>query len=117
MPVLASSASYPSLAGRTAFVSGGGSGIGAVIVTRLVQQGCRVAFCDVADKPSRALAESLSPAQVRYHACDVRDIRALRAVLAAVASEWGPIRVLVNNAARDDRHKVEDVTPEYWDNA
>lgn len=110
-------ASYPSLAGRTAFVSGGGSGIGAVIVTRLAQQGCNVAFCDVADEPSQALASSLAPAKVRYYACDVRDVAALRKVLAAVASEWGPITVLVNNAARDDRHKIEDVTPEYWDNA
>jgi len=110
-------ASYPSLAGRTAFVSGGGSGIGAVIVTRLAQQGCKLAFCDVADEPSKALASSLAPATVRYHPCDVRDVAALRKVLAAVASEWGPITVLVNNAARDDRHKIEDVTTEYWDNA
>jgi len=117
MALLSSAASYPSLAGRIAFVSGGGSGIGAVIVMRLAQQGCKVAFCDVADKPSQALVESVLPAHVRYHACDVRDIPALRAVLAAVAAEWGPIQVLVNNAARDDRHRVEDVTPEYWDNA
>src|SRR5215831_14031122 len=117
MAALPPAASYPSLAGRTAFVSGGGSGIGAVIVTRLAQQSCKVAFCDIADEPSKALASSLAPAQVRYHACDVRDVAALRRVLAAVASEWGPIRVLVNNAARDDRHKVEEVTPAYWDNA
>lgn len=110
-------ASYPSLAGRTAFVSGGGSGIGAAIVTRLAQQGCKLAFCDVADEPSKALASSLAPAKVRYYACDVRDVAALRKVLAEVASEWGPIRVLINNAARDDRHEIEDVTPEYWDNA
>jgi len=110
-------ASYPSLAGRTAFVSGGGSGIGAAIVARLAQQGCKVAFCDLADEPSQALAASLAPAAVRYHRCDVRDVAALRNVLAAVASEWGPITVLVNNAARDDRHTVESVTPEYWENA
>ena len=110
-------ASYPSLAGRTAFVSGGGSGIGADIVTRLAQQGCKVAFCDLADEPSQVLVASLAPAKVSYRHCDVRDIDALRAVLAAVASDWGPITVLVNNAARDDRHSVESVTPEYWDNA
>jgi len=113
----ASFASYPSLAGRTAFVSGGGSGIGAVIVRRLAEQGCKVAFCDVADAPSQALVASLAPAAVRYDRCDVRDIAALRAVLAAVAGPWGPITVLVNNAARDDRHTIESVTPEYWDNA
>ena len=117
MAALANAASYPSLAGRTAFVSGGGSGIGAVIVTRLAQQGCKVAFCDVADAPSQALLAKLAPATARYHRCDVRDIAALRAVLAAVEKEWGALAVLVNNAARDDRHALESVTPEYWDDA
>ncbi|HSS71474.1 MAG TPA: SDR family oxidoreductase [Casimicrobiaceae bacterium] len=117
MVALANPASYPSLAGRIAFVSGGGSGIGAFIVTRLAQQGCKVAFCDVADEASQALVAKLAPAAVRYHRCDVRDIAALRAVLAAVEKDWGPITVLVNNAARDDRHALESVTPEYWDDA
>jgi NAD(P)-dependent dehydrogenase (short-subunit alcohol dehydrogenase family) len=117
MAALPPAASYPSLAGRTAFVSGGGSGIGAVIVARLAQQRCNVAFCDVSDAPSRALVVSLAPAPVRYHPCDVRDVAALRAVLAAIDSEWGAVTVLVNNASRDDRHAVEDVTPEYWDDA
>ena len=117
MPALAHAASYPSLAGRTAFVSGGGSGIGAVIVARLAQQGCRVAFCDLADAPAQALAAELAPAPVRYHRCDVRDVGALRAVLAAVAGEWGTVTVLVNNASRDDRHAIAEVTPDYWDDA
>ena len=108
-------AAYPSLAGRTVFISGGGSGIGAFIVERFVQQGSRVAFCDVADEPAQALVKRLVPAPVRYHRCDVRDIAALRATLADIATEWGPITVLVNNAARDDRHAIESVTPEYWD--
>ena len=112
MAALPPAASYPSLAGRTAFVSGGGSGIGAFIVTRLAQQGCNVAFCDVSDAPSRALVASLAPAPVRYYPCDVRDVAALRAVLAAIDGEWGAVTVLVNNASRDDRHAVEDVTPE-----
>ena len=117
MVALANPASYPSLAGRIAFVSGGGSGIGAFIVTRLAEQGCKVAFCDVADAPSQALVAKLAPAVVRYNRCDVRDIAALRAVLTTVEKEWGPITVLVNNAARDDRHALESVTPEYWDDA
>ena len=89
MAVLADAASYPSLAGRIAFVSGGGSGIGAFIVTRLAEQGCKVAFCDVADVPSQALVAKLAPAVVRYHRCDVRDIAALRDVLAAVEKRMG----------------------------
>ncbi|OLC65318.1 MAG: 3-oxoacyl-ACP reductase [Betaproteobacteria bacterium 13_1_40CM_4_64_4] len=108
-------AGYPSLAGRTIFVSGGGSGIGACIVERFAQQGSRVAFCDVADEPAQALVARLEPASVRYRHCDVRDIAALRATLSGVETEWGPVTVLVNNAARDDRHALESVTPEYWD--
>jgi NAD(P)-dependent dehydrogenase (short-subunit alcohol dehydrogenase family) len=108
-------AGYPSLAGRTVFVSGGGSGIGAFIVERFTQQGSRVAFCDVADEPAQALVARLAPGPVRYRRCDVRDIAALRATLAGIEAEWGPITVLVNNAARDDRHAHESVTPEYWD--
>ena len=110
-----SMATYPSLAGRVVFISGGASGIGADIVARFAQQGSRVAFCDIADEPSHALVTRLAPATVRYDACDVRDIAALRSLLSAVEREWGPITVLVNNAARDDRHRIEDVTLEYWD--
>src|SRR5436853_3291 len=93
-------AGYPSLAGRTIFISGGGSGIGACIVERFAQQGSRVAFCDVADEPAQALVARLAPAPVRYGHCDVRDIAALRATLSGIETEWGPITVLVNNAAR-----------------
>ena len=76
-PVRGSMAGYPSLAGRTIFISGGGSGIGACIVERFAQQGSRVAFCDVADEPAQALVARLAPASVRYGHCDVRDIAEL----------------------------------------
>jgi NAD(P)-dependent dehydrogenase (short-subunit alcohol dehydrogenase family) len=115
MPASSATASYTSLAGRIVFVSGGGSGIGADLVRRFAEQGCLVAFCDIADGPSRELAARLGPAPVRYYHCDLRDIAALRASLAAVEGEFGPVTVLVNNAALDDRHKLEEVTPEYWD--
>ena len=107
-------ATYSSLAGRTVFVSGGGSGIGAALVRAFAAQGCNVGFVDVADEPSRALADALG-ARVRYFRCDVRDVAALRDALSAAADELGTIGVLVNNAARDDRHEVMDVTPDYWD--
>ena len=106
---------YPDLVGRTVFVSGGGSGIGAAFVARFVEQGCRVAFVDIADAPSQALAGQLGAQLVRYSHCDVRDIAALQTTIAEVQRDWGPIRVLINNAARDDRHKLADVTPAYWD--
>jgi NAD(P)-dependent dehydrogenase (short-subunit alcohol dehydrogenase family) len=108
-------ASYPSLADRTVFVSGGGSGIGAAIVARFAAPGSRGAFCDIADEPAQALVSRLAPARVGYHRCDVRDVAALRATIAAVEAELGSVTILVNNAASDDRHTLEDVTPEYWD--
>ena len=119
MPGSGATAHYPDLAGRTVFISGGGSGIGAAFVRAFAAQGANVAFIDIADAPSEALVRELGSAvraSVRYWRCDVRDIAALRTSIAAASSAFGPIRVLVNNAARDDRHKLEDVTPEYWDN-
>ena len=107
-------ARYGDLAGRTVFVSGGGSGIGAAFVRAFAGQGASVAFIDIADAPSQALAGELGPA-VRYWRCDVRDIPALKAAIAEAGAAFGPIRVLINNAARDDRHKFDDVTPDYWD--
>ncbi|HXX84864.1 MAG TPA: SDR family oxidoreductase [Casimicrobiaceae bacterium] len=115
MATKSTAAKYPSLVDRTVFVSGGGSGIGAAIVSRFAEQGSRVAFCDIADEPSQTLVARLAPAPVRYHRCDLRDVAALRATIAAVEAELGSVTILVNNAARDDRHKMEEVTPEYWD--
>jgi NAD(P)-dependent dehydrogenase (short-subunit alcohol dehydrogenase family) len=111
----APTASYPSLAGRVVFVSGGGSGIGADIVAHFAAQGARVAFCDIAEEPARALAARLSSSAVRFAPCDVRDLGALRAVLQGIEHDWGAVGVLVNNAARDDRKSVAEVTPEFWD--
>ena len=114
MPTGPTDARYPDLAGRTVFVSGGGSGIGAAFVRAFAGQGARVAFVDIAEAPSQALAAALGPS-VRFWRCDVRDIAALRSAIAEAGEAFGPIRVLVNNAARDDRHKFDAVTPEYWD--
>jgi NAD(P)-dependent dehydrogenase (short-subunit alcohol dehydrogenase family) len=114
MPTGATDARYPDLAGRTVFVSGGGSGIGAAFVRAFAGQGARVAFIDIADESSQALTAELGPL-VRFWRCDVRDIAALRSAIAEAGEAFGAIRVLVNNAARDDRHKFDEVTPEYWD--
>ncbi len=103
---------YPSLQGRSAFVSGGGSGIGASIVEHLAQQGARVAFVDIDDAASAEVAKKTG---ALYRRCDIRDVAAYQSVLDEVAAVHGPITVLVNNAARDDRHRLEDVTPSFWD--
>lgn len=111
-------AHYPSLRGRPVLITGGGSGIGATLVARFAAQGARVAFVDIADEPSRRLVADLAAegheAPLYMH-CDLRDIEALRRAIGDATRHFGAIRVLVNNAARDDRHALEQVTPEYWD--
>ncbi len=112
-------ATYPSLTDRVVFVTGGGSGIGAAIVTAFAANGSRVAFADIDVEASEALVRELSGAhhQPLFIACDLTDIAALRAAIDRVRQEAGPMSVLVNNAANDERHEVDDVTPEYWDRA
>ena len=111
-------ARYPSLEGKNVFITGGGTGIGASIVTAFAEQGAQVAFVDVAENESRQLADELKAtigAKVWWRTCDVRDIAALQAATADAAQALGDFSVLVNNVARDDRHTLESVTPEYWD--
>ena len=111
-------ARYPSLEGKNVFITGGGTGIGASIVTAFAEQGAHVAFVDIAENESRQLAEELVAtigAKVWWRTCDVRDIAALQAATADAAQALGDFSVLVNNVARDDRHTLESVTPEYWD--
>jgi NAD(P)-dependent dehydrogenase (short-subunit alcohol dehydrogenase family) len=111
-------ASYPSLRGRCVLVTGGAAGIGAAMVERFALQGARVAFCDLAVKEAEALVESLRDRNVpvpSFWRCDLTDIAALRATFAEIEASLGPIQVLVNNAANDDRHRSVEMTPEYWD--
>jgi NAD(P)-dependent dehydrogenase (short-subunit alcohol dehydrogenase family) len=112
-----SKAVYPSLKGKLVVITGGGSGIGAGMTEAFARQGARVVFLDYADPESRQLEDRLSllfPAPVYRH-CDLTDIAALKTCLAEVAASHGPVEVLINNAANDDRHKLAEVTPEYWD--
>jgi NAD(P)-dependent dehydrogenase (short-subunit alcohol dehydrogenase family) len=111
-------ARYGSLEGRSVFVSGGGSGIGASIVEHFCAQGSKVGFCDIDTAASTALVEAIVArrhARPHFAPCDIRDIGQLRLAIAEAARINGPITVLVNNAARDDRHAFDGVTPEYWD--
>jgi D-xylose 1-dehydrogenase len=115
--VSASMAIYPSLAGRVACVTGGASGIGASIVQAFADQKVHVGFVDVDEKSAAQVLESVSGrgAKCHFEPCDVRDIDALRRAIDKIRAALGPITILVNNAARDDRHVTEEVTPEYWD--
>ena len=110
-------ATYPSLAGRVAFITGGASGIGADIVRAFAQQGAKVAFVDILDGEAEALVAELvdAPHQPLYFHCDLLDIDALKAAVSQIGKELGPIAILVNNAANDERHKIDEVTVDYWD--
>lgn len=110
-------ATYPSLAGRVALITGGASGIGADIVRAFAANHARVAFIDIQDEAGEALARELagSTHPPLYLHCDLTDIAALRATIAEVRHRLGPVAALVNNAANDDRHAFDAVTVEYWD--
>jgi NAD(P)-dependent dehydrogenase (short-subunit alcohol dehydrogenase family) len=111
-------ATYPSLQGRTVLVTGGATGIGESIVTEFARQGSRVAFLDIQDEPANELITSLTaegcPSPIYIH-CDITDIPALKHSVNEVIAKLGPIDVLVNNAANDQRHAIDEVTPEFWD--
>ena len=98
---------HPSLKGRAVFISGGSSGIGAELVRAFAAQGCSVAFCGTKPAGGDPLIAELTQAGHAapwYQVCDVRDISALQTLLSSVGEKFGAIRVLVNNAGRDDRH-------------
>jgi len=105
---------YPSLAGKTVVITGGGSGIGEVMVEGFARQKSRVFFLDVADDASKALVARLGNG-VQFLNTDVTNLDALRTSIAGIEAKAGPVAVLVNNAANDDRHRFEEVTPAYWE--
>ena len=115
---MSSFASYPSLKDRAVFVSGGGSGIGASIVEHFAAQGAKVGFVDIDEAASKALGAKIAAAghlAPLFAKCDVREIASYQATITDMAGRLGPFTVLVNNAARDDRHSIEDVTTAFWD--
>lgn len=113
-------ARYPSLAGQVVFISGGASGIGEGLVRAFVAQGARVAFVDLAQAAGHAIEVELNagqpgPGRCLFQVCDVTDTAALRAAIAQARAALGPMGVLVNNAANDARHRLEELTPELFE--
>lgn len=106
-------ARYDSLSGKNVIVTGGASGIGESMVRAFAGQGARVGVLDLDGEAGARLAAELGAA-VHFETVDLRDIAALRDAIAKTRGALGPIGILVNNAARDDRHSIDDVTPEFW---
>jgi len=109
-------ATFHDLAGRSVFITGGGSGIGAALTEGFVAQGAQVAFVQRSDASDFAAGigarHGLTPL---FIACDLTDVAALRTAMAQAAQAHGPITVLVNNAANDQRHAIEGYTVADWD--
>jgi NAD(P)-dependent dehydrogenase (short-subunit alcohol dehydrogenase family) len=111
-------ARYPSLEGRAVLVTGGATGIGESIVAHFARQGARVAFFDIQDGAAKRLVYALAAEgypKPRYIHCDLTDVEALRRAVYEAVAALGTVDVLVNNAANDQRHTIEEVTPEFWE--
>lgn len=112
-------ATYPSLEGRSVFITGGASGIGEDMVHQFVSQGAKVAFLDIETELGEALVERCAreepPHVPVFMDCDVTDVEALQAAVERAATLFGGLHTLVNNAASDDRHYWDEVSPAYWD--
>jgi NAD(P)-dependent dehydrogenase (short-subunit alcohol dehydrogenase family) len=109
---------YPTLRDRAVLITGGATGIGESLVRHFAHQGSRVAFLDIQDEPAHHLVDALKaegcPAPL-YIPCDLTNIPALQTAIQQALSSLGTVDILVNNAANDQRHSIEEVTPEFWD--
>jgi D-xylose 1-dehydrogenase len=118
MPNTGVFATYPSLRDRVVVITGGASGIGEAIVEAFAAQNARVVFLDIQDAAAASLTRKVEgggfPAPIYFH-CDLTDIAALEDVMSQVLENFGAVDVLVNNAGNDTRHKIEDVTSDFWD--
>ncbi|QGY02636.1 SDR family oxidoreductase [Methylobacterium mesophilicum SR1.6/6] len=111
-------AHYPSLRGKRVLITGGASGIGAGLVEAFVAQGAHVAFCDIAVDAAEALVARHLPeagTPPLFRRCDLTDVEAVRALVDEAEAALGGLDILVNNAGNDDRHRLAEVTPAYWD--
>ncbi len=111
-------ANYPSLKDKIVLITGGASGIGESIVENFLQQGSKVVFIDKEKELGIKLEANLNkyPVKPIFKLCDLINIDDLESIIKQIKLEIGPISILVNNAANDDRHELDSVTPEYWDN-
>jgi D-xylose 1-dehydrogenase len=105
------------LDGASVLVTGGATGIGCAIVENFVCQGSHVVFLDVnADAAAELVAQLRPGAKItpEFVYADLKELHSLKGTMESIQQRAGPIRILVNNAANDDRHEIEEITPEYW---
>lgn len=109
---------YEDLKGVSVFITGGGSGIGASITEGFLAQGAKVGFVTLTDNSDfcNEMLERYGKRPLGIQ-CDIQDVVALQQAIKQVANFNGEIGVLINNAARDNRHKLGDLTPEEWDSS
>ena len=108
---------FAGLNGAVVLVTGGATGIGAAIVENFVGQGSRVVFLDINTQAGEELITQLKPGSEvapEFVYADLRDLGSLKGIIESVQQRAGPVKILVNNAANDERHEMEEVTPEYW---
>ena len=111
-------ASYPSLENKVVIITGGASGIGESIVEQFVIQKSKVAFIDIEEKLAKNLIERINNkynTKPLFIKCDLKNISELKDSIQQVKQDLGPISILINNAANDERHNIDNVTSEYWD--
>jgi NAD(P)-dependent dehydrogenase (short-subunit alcohol dehydrogenase family) len=109
---------YFDLENKRVFITGGGSGIGASIVEHFCEQGSEVYFVDINAEESKKLVDEMKNKKFKeptFIECDLINIKLLQETISKILTEKGPINILINNAANDTRHKIDDVTVEYWD--
>jgi NAD(P)-dependent dehydrogenase (short-subunit alcohol dehydrogenase family) len=109
-------ATFHDLKGAPVFITGGGSGIGASLTEGFLRQGAKVAFVQRSD--STAFCDEMEKAtgiRPLFIPCDITDTAALTAAVHQAAAAHGPVKVLVNNAANDGRHKTLETDEAFWD--
>ena len=109
---------YPSLQNKVVVITGGASGIGENIVEHFIMQKSRVAFLDIEEKLGNDLVNKLENKynlKATFIKCNLKNINEIRKSVQLIRKQIGPIYTLVNNAANDERHDLDSVTPEYWD--
>lgn len=106
---------FTDIAGKSVFITGGGSGIGAALTDGFLAQGARVAFVQRSD--ATAFCDEMQARHGNrplFIACDITDIAGLQAAIETAADAHGAVQVLINNAANDTRHSTVEVTEEFW---